>query len=192
MNEKLKAEVKDLKGKNVIPTLAIVRVGEREDDISYERGATKRCETIGVSIENYILPANVTQNELVKTIEAINLNEKIHGVLLFRPLPKHMDDNLVCNALAPEKDIDGITDSSLAGVFASINFRLSAMHAASLHRDFRLLQIDVTGKKVVVYRRKPCRRKARCYDAAEKKTRLLPFATPKQWICHPFAVKRMC
>ncbi len=117
MNEKLTAEVETLKSKGISPTLAILRVGERPDDISYEKGATKRCETVGVGVKNVVLPADVTQEELMKNIEVLNNDKNVHGVLIFRPLPKHLDDEAVRKALRPEKDIDGITDGSLAGVF---------------------------------------------------------------------------
>ncbi len=95
-----------------------MRVGEREDDLSYERGATKRCETLGVACEKYLLPADVTQEKLLEVIHQVNQDDKIHGVLIFRPLPKHLDEAAVIQALAPEKDVDGITDGSMVGVFA--------------------------------------------------------------------------
>ncbi len=85
------------------PTLGIVRVGERPDDVSYERGAVKRCETLGVAYQKFLLPADVTQEELMKTIDEVNSNDGIHGVLIFRPLPKHLDEEAVVKALAPEK-----------------------------------------------------------------------------------------
>ncbi len=72
INEKIKANVAELEAKGVKPTLGIIRVGEREDDLSYERGATKRCETLGVAYEKFLLPADVTQEELMATIDKVN------------------------------------------------------------------------------------------------------------------------
>ena len=95
LNETLRADVEKLKSKNITPTLAIVRIGERGDDISYERGATKRCETIGVAVKNFVLGLETTQDQLLATIDQINADANIHGCLLFRPLPKHIDDNIV-------------------------------------------------------------------------------------------------
>ena len=118
LNEKIKANVAELEAKGVKPTLGIIRVGEREDDLSYERGATKRCETLGVAYEKFLLPADVTQEELMATIDKVNKDDSIHGVLIFRPLPKHLDEAAVIKALSPEKDVDGITDGSMVGVFA--------------------------------------------------------------------------
>ena len=77
MNEKLKAEVETLKSKGISPTLAILRVGERPDDISYERGATKRCETVGVAVKNVVLPADVTQDALMKSIDELNNDNNV-------------------------------------------------------------------------------------------------------------------
>ena len=106
LNEKIKANVAELQGKGVNPTLCIIRVGENPSDISYERGATKRCETLGVVCEKILLPEDVSQEELLATIDKVNKDDSIHGVLLFRPLPKHLDQAVIENALAPEKDVD--------------------------------------------------------------------------------------
>ena len=111
LNERIKADVAALKEKGVNPTLGIIRVGERPDDLSYERGATKRCETLGVEFKKYLLPAEVTQEELLKVIEEVNNDDNIHGVLMFRPLPKHIDQSVVENALSAEKDVDCQTDA---------------------------------------------------------------------------------
>ena len=97
----------------------MVRVGEREDDLSYERGVMTRCGKVGVAVRQFLLPADATQDALLEVIEKINADKSIHGCLLFRPLPRQFDDRTIRAALAPEKDIDGITDGSLAGVFTN-------------------------------------------------------------------------
>ena len=117
INEEIKAKVEKLKAQDITPTLGIIRIGEREDDIAYEKSAAKRCETLGVAYEKFLLPADVKEEEVLKTISQVNKNDKIHGVLLFRPLPKHLNEDRIVNALAVEKDVDGITDLSMAGVF---------------------------------------------------------------------------
>ena len=147
INEEIKAKVETLKAQNITPTLGIIRIGEREDDIAYERGATKRCETLGVAYEKFLLPADVEEEEVLKTIDQVNKSEKIHGVLLFRPLPKHLNEDKIVNALAVEKDVDGITDLSMAGVFMGkdMGYAPSACMKVLDHYG-----IDCTGKKVVV------------------------------------------
>ena len=117
LNEKIKANVAALKEKGINPTLGIIRVGENGSDISYERGATKRCETLGVECVKFLLPEDVSQEELLATIDKVNKDDNIHGVLLFRPLPKHLDQSVIENALDPAKDVDCMTDGSMSGVF---------------------------------------------------------------------------
>lgn len=150
LNEKIKAQVAELEGKGVKPTLGIIRVGERGDDVSYERGAAKRCETLGVAYEKFLLPADVTQEELLKTIDQVNKDEKIHGVLIFRPLPKHLDEDAVIKALKPEKDVDGITDGSMVGVFAGIRQGFPPCTPQACMEILDHYGIDCTGKKAVV------------------------------------------
>lgn len=150
MNEKLQARVAKLKEKGTQPTLAIVRIGERGDDIAYQRGATKRCETIGVAVRPVELAADISQDDLIKTLEGLNGDNQVHGVLLLRPLPKTMDDALVRNALAPEKDIDGITDGSLAGVFTNTDKGYPPCTARACIEILDHYGYDMTGKRAVV------------------------------------------
>ncbi|NLL38997.1 MAG: bifunctional 5,10-methylenetetrahydrofolate dehydrogenase/5,10-methenyltetrahydrofolate cyclohydrolase [Clostridiales bacterium] len=150
LKEKMIADVEALKARGIVPTLAIVRVGERGDDIAYERGATKRCAGVGVEVKNIVLPADATQEELIAEIEKINKDPSIHGCLLFRPLPKHMDDDTVRRALAPEKDVDGITDISMAGVYSGSNLGFPPCTPKACMEILDFYNIDVTGKNVVV------------------------------------------
>ena len=89
LNERIKDQVRELKERGISPRLGIIRVGENPGDLSYERGAVKRCETLGVEYEKYVFPADVTQEELLKVIGELNREDTIHGVLLLRPLPLH-------------------------------------------------------------------------------------------------------
>ncbi len=150
LNERIKAEVEDLKAKGITPTLGIIRVGERPDDLSYERGATKRCETLGVEYKKYLLPPEVTQEELLKVIDEVNKDNKIHGVLMFRPLPKHIDQTVVENALDPEKDVDCQTDASLTGVFTGKQIGFPPCTPQACMEILDHYGIDCTGKKAVV------------------------------------------
>ncbi|MFR7798179.1 MAG: tetrahydrofolate dehydrogenase/cyclohydrolase catalytic domain-containing protein [Collinsella sp.] len=102
-----------LRERGVMPTLAIVRVGEREDDLSYERGALKRCEKVGIEARRVLLPADVSQDELLAAIEDINADPAVHGCLMFRPLPAGLDEDAVAAALDPAKDVDSMTPASL-------------------------------------------------------------------------------
>ena len=108
-----------LQAKGVTPTLAIVRVGEDPSDLSYEKGATKRAELVGVKIVNFILNADCTREELLAVIDQVNADASIHGCLLFRPLPKHLREynDEICNRLDPKKDVDSMTSLSNAGIY---------------------------------------------------------------------------
>ncbi len=108
----------ELAQRGITPTLAIVRVGDRPDDISYEKGAVKRCDSCGISIRHVILPADISQDKLISEIKCLNNDHAVHGILMFRPLPRHIDEAAVCDSIAPEKDMDGVTEGSMAGIFS--------------------------------------------------------------------------
>ena len=150
LNERIKADVAALNAKGIKPTLGIIRVGERPDDLSYERGATKRCETLGVECKKYLLPADVSQEELLKVVDEVNKDDNIHGVLMFLPLPKHIDQTLVENALAAEKDVDCQTDASLGGVFTGKKVGFPPCTPQACMEILDHYGIDCTGKKAVV------------------------------------------
>ena len=150
MNEKVSAAAQALRDKGVEATLAIVRVGEKPDDIAYEQGATKRCQKVGVEVKHVALPKEATQAELQDTLRVLNADTKVHGVLLLRPLPEHMNDNEVCNTLAAEKDIDGITDASLAGVFEGIETGFPPCTAQACMEILDFYDVDPKGKRATV------------------------------------------
>ena len=150
MNEANAARCEALKAKGITPTLAVVRVGEREDDLSYERGVMTRCGKVGVAVKQYLLPADATQEQLLDVIREINANKSIHGCLLFRPLPKQFDDRTIRAALAPKKDIDGITDGSLAGVFTNTAIGYPPCTAQACLEILKYYNIPLSGKRAVV------------------------------------------
>lgn len=150
LKEKLTARVAQLQEKGVSPTLAIVRVGERPDDVSYEKGAMTRCKGIGVAVKNFVLPADCSQEELLAVIREVNEDKGIHGCLLFRPLPKTMDENFIRNQLDPAKDVDGITDLSMAGTYACTDLGFPPCTPTACMEILDHFGIDLTGKKVCV------------------------------------------
>lgn len=150
LNMAVQSEVEALKEKGILPTLCIVRVGEREDDIAYERSAVKRCEAMGVAVKHFVLPGEAAQDELLSVIQGVNRDDGIHGCLLFRPLPKQLDDNTVRNALCPEKDVDGVTDASLAGVFAGIDTGFPPCTPRACVEILDYYGVELKGRKVTV------------------------------------------
>ena len=141
-----------LKEKGVTPTLGIIRLGENPSDLSYEKGATKRAEEVGVAIKNYILPEETTKEELLAVIDGINADDSVHGVLMFRPLPKHLkaDQDEICNRLAPCKDVDSMTHMSNAGVFEGQDLGYAPCTPAACMEILDHYGIDCKGKKAVV------------------------------------------
>lgn len=119
MNDALLARTTALAEQGIHPTLAIVRVGENESDLSYQRGAEKRAQKVGVDVRVIALPEDVAAEDLLETIRTLNDDDGVHGVLLLRPLPGHLKDKSqqICNALRPDKDVDAMTDLSSAGVY---------------------------------------------------------------------------
>ncbi len=150
LNERIKAEVSALVSRGVVPTLAILRVGDKPDDLAYERGAIKRAETVGVAVKQIVLPETVSQESLLAEIERINADDTIHGCLMLRPLPRHIDDLRAREALLPEKDIDGITEGSLAGVFAGTHRGFPPCTAQACMEILSYYGIDPAGKRAVV------------------------------------------
>lgn len=106
-----------LKAHGVWPTLAILRVGERPGDISYETGAMKRCEKTGIAVKPFLFPDGCTKDAILDTVRQINEDASIHGCLILRPLPDADAEWAACCALLPEKDVDGITPGALGAVF---------------------------------------------------------------------------
>ena len=141
-----------LKEKGVTPTLGIIRLGENPSDLSYEKGATKRAEEVGVAIKNYIMPEETTKEELLKVIDGINADDSVHGVLMFRPLPKHLKNDLdeICNRLDPKKDVDSMTHMSNAGVFEGQDLGYAPCTPAACMEILDHYGIDCKGKNAVV------------------------------------------
>ena len=153
LNARLQSRVEALKSKGITPKLGIIRCGENPSDLSYEKGATARAELIGVEVQKFLLPEDVTKDQLIEQIRAINADDAIHGVLMFRPLPRHLraDQDEICNALDPAKDVDCMTDLSNAGVFegrSDLGFPPCTPQACMEILDH--YGIELKGKKVTV------------------------------------------
>lgn len=148
--EDLIPRVEKLTAAGVVPTLAIVRLGEEGSQLSYQRNATRKCESIGARVLSFDLPESSSQEELLALIESINTRRDIHGCLILRPLPGHIDERAVCEALAPEKDLDCATALSLATVFSGRGAGYPPCTAQACLEMLDHYQVDVAGKHVVV------------------------------------------
>ena len=141
-----------LREKGIVPTLGIIRLGENPSDLSYEKGATKRAEEVGVAVKNYILPETATKEEVLAVIDQVNADAGVHGVLMFRPLPKHLkaDQDEICNRLDPKKDVDSMTHMSNAGVFEGQKLGYAPCTPAACMEILDYYGIDCKGKNAVV------------------------------------------
>lgn len=117
ITENLIRRAQALRSEGVLPKLAMLRIGERTDDVAYERAAARRCESVGIQTERTVLPADCTEQDVISALRRINSDNTIHGCLMFRPLPKHLNERRICEALTPAKDVDGMTFASLTTVF---------------------------------------------------------------------------
>ena len=150
LSEKMAADVAALKEQGVTPTLAILRVGQRDDDLSYERGAMKRCEKVGVAVKNVVLPADVDSDTFFATLEDLNEDDSVHGILMFRPLPRQLDGEKARKLLSPAKDVDGCTDGSLAGVFTNTALGFPPCTARAAMEILKYYGVELKGKRVAV------------------------------------------
>lgn len=148
--EEIKVKVEELKGKGVSPKLAILRVGAREDDLAYERGVLKRFESAGVEVEVTALDAGISQEELDKTFDGINNDPKVHGILVFRPLPKGLSDEHMRRTIDPGKDSDFMDIRNMENVLAGVPDCAAPCTAEAVMALIKHYQIETKGKKVTV------------------------------------------
>lgn len=153
IEEKTAEKIQEIKNKGIFPALAIVRVGENQRDISYERGAFKRAFEMGIMARPFVFEESITQEELIEEIKKLNEDKFINGVLIFRPLPEHINDKAVCDALDPAKDVDGITQGSMAGIFTGSGEGYPPCTAEACMQVMKHYGIELEGKKVTVFGR---------------------------------------
>lgn len=139
-----------LKERGIFPKLAVVRVGEREDDLSYERGLKKKFEKAGALVETVVFAPDVTQEELEEGIKKLNADLTVHGILVFRPLPKHLDEEVIKELVDPKKDVDCMGSVNNAHVFAQDGKGHAPCTPQAVMEMLDFYEYDLTGKKAVV------------------------------------------
>ena len=153
LTEELLSRIAALQTKGIVPTLAIVRVGERADDLAYENSAIEKGKKLGVAVKVFALPQNVSREDVLATIDAVNAEDSIHGALIFQPFPAHLREHQreICNRLTPKKDVDGLTDLSSAGVYQGrSDLGYAPCTPAACMEILDHYGIDCKGKKAVV------------------------------------------
>lgn len=150
ITEELTVKALEMKTNGIIPLLAILRVGANESDLAYERAAMKRCGKIGIEVRQILLPETATTGQVLEAISDINNDDRVHGCLMFRPLPRHIDEAKVCEALDPSKDVDAMTSASLMHVFTGKGAGFSPCTAQSCIEILDYYGYELTGKNVAV------------------------------------------
>lgn len=149
LKEQLKAEVEALKQQGVVPGLAVVLVGEDPASTIYVRNKTKTCEELGLYAEKYALPKDTSQQELLKLIDELNANPKLHGILVQLPLPKQIDEQAVIKAIAPEKDVDCFHSSNVGKVMIG-NSTIKPCTPEGIIHLLDAYDLEISGKECVI------------------------------------------
>ena len=150
INEDLAPQIESLKLEGVVPTLEVIRVGAREDDLAYERGLLKKFESMNCQVVVKELPSDCSQDDLEKAVIEANENADIHGILMFRPLPKTLSEARIKEIINPLKDVDSMGTASLAGVFAGDKNTFPPCTAQAVIEILKFYGIELKGKKVTV------------------------------------------
>lgn len=150
LDERTRCAAAALAEKGITPCLAILRVGEKENDLSYERGALKRCEKVGVCVRQVVLPEAVTNSALLNEIHKLNKDPAVHGILMFRPLPRGLDEKAACATIDARKDVDGVTAGSMARVYSGAGTGFAPCTAQSVMELLSHYGVETVGRRAAV------------------------------------------
>ena len=145
----LKTEVENLKKEGINPGLAVIIVGEDPASQIYVRNKERACEECGIYSEKYALPAETTQEELLKLIDELNNKSSISGILVQLPVPKHIDEKTIINAIAPNKDVDAFHPVNVGKIMVG-NYDFVPCTPAGVMELIKESGIDVSGKECVI------------------------------------------
>ena len=150
LSEVLKGECEALVKDGIQPKLAILRVGAKPNDLSYEKGALKKCDTIGIKAEVTELPEGTTQEEYIEALEKLNKDSSVNGILTFRPLPKGIDEEVIKNVIAPEKDVDCFSPMNTAKLMEGDKTGFPPCTPTAVVEILKHYNVPLKGAKVVV------------------------------------------
>ncbi|MDI6826446.1 MAG: tetrahydrofolate dehydrogenase/cyclohydrolase catalytic domain-containing protein [Candidatus Aenigmarchaeota archaeon] len=147
--EGLKPRIQKLKKKNIIPTLAIVMVGDNPASRIYIRNKQKACEEIGMNSNLYEFPESMKEEKLMALIQELNNDKKIHGIIIQLPLPKHMDEKKILSTVSPEKDVDGLNPVNIGNLLIG-NEYIAPCTPKGIIKMLEKMKIPVEKKNVVI------------------------------------------
>ncbi len=150
LKENIQQDISLLKRKGVTPVLGIIRVGSRPDDIYYENSIVKNCLGIGIKTQSYTLDRDTEMKEFTEILQGINADPMIHGILIFRPLPRQLDENVIKHIIHPDKDIDCLNPLNLADVFEGNAGGLVPCTPAAVMETLKHYEIGLKGANVVI------------------------------------------
>ena len=150
ISEGLIKEVEELKAKGITPKLAIVRVGASPDDLAYERGALGRSKKVGIDAEVKELPEDISQDDFIKELKAVNDDPSVNGILVFRPFPKQLDEEVIKYVIAPEKDIDCFSPINAAKLVEDDATGFAPCTAVSVVEILKYYEVPLEGSNAVV------------------------------------------
>lgn len=150
LDDELKGKIEKLKNNGTEPTLCVVRLGQKPEDLSYERGLLKKAEKLGIEVNKKLYDENITQEELASELRKIDADNNNHGILIFRPLPSHIDEKKVLELISPQKDADGVTDASMLGIYADTGVGNPPCTAEACMEILKHYDIRLQGEKTVV------------------------------------------
>ena len=147
IDEETKKEISKL---DIEPTLAIFKIGNKDSDSAYERGIDNKTLKLGIKVIKYVFDEKIDKNVFYNEIKKANKDKNIHGILVFRPLPKDFDEEYVKNLIDIHKDIDASNDLSLANTFINKNDGFVPCTAKAVESLLDFYNIEISGKRVVV------------------------------------------
>ena len=149
IKDELKAEVAQMKEKGIIPCLAVIQVGNDPASSVYVNNKKKACAYIGIESLSYELEETISQDALLELISELNENEKVNGILGQLPLPKHIDENAVIDAITPSKDVDGFHPETVGNMCIGTRGFLPCTPAGVIQL-LKRSNIEIEGKECVI------------------------------------------
>jgi len=153
IKEDMKKDIEELAKIGKVPTLGIIRLGSNPDDVSYERSIIRNCEAIGVKSKIYERELEMTTEELVQLLQELNVDNSISGILVFRPLPKHIDEMKIREAISPDKDVDCMHPLNLEKIFEGDISGFAPCTPKAAMEILLFNEVPLEGKNVVVINR---------------------------------------
>ena len=135
------------------PKIAILRAGERPDNLAYEKRVLKMCGDVSIDTEVVAHPGDVSHDDFKKSLAELNDNADVHGILVFRPLPKQINEAEICSMISPEKDIDCMNSENLKKIFIGDDSAIAPCTPEAVIEILKHYDYELQGKNAVIVNR---------------------------------------